>query len=418
MLMEGAPRNMGRTVRMDVYNDMLKPPKDLLWQRRVYKKDDMREYRQLCRILDTLLFTRNSQDRNRRYPGPQSALSAWQNCMVKLRIGKDLKSHKRFIDQYLPQENKKEVIEKPAIYSSGKAGGQFLDSYTQKMTGKHFKFIISPESPRVDIQALVKTLVKRMEKITGKSFIWMAATHTDTNHPHAHLLINGADTFGRDIRFDRIFVSQTMREMARQICTEIIGKRSRAEIKASILQSYNSNRYCSFDDTIREEEEPLQETLETYGSQIQTFNDLIIRRLIHLTELGLAKKKDQAECTFLLEKGWAKKLRAFGRYNSFLKARSELWSTAASNMELYTKETGEISGRITKLYRMNDEDSWNHAILVENAATGKAWYIPLAYEPEKALMGAKITCKLKTSQKGLLVPHITVKKWNTQNRHE
>jgi hypothetical protein len=67
---------------------------------------------------------------------------------------------------------------------------------------------------------------------------------------------------------------------------------------------------------------------------------------------------------------------------------------------------------------MNDEDSWNHALLVENAASGKAWYIPLYYEPDNTLLGAEINCNLKTGQKGLLVPHITVKKWNTQNRHE
>ena len=58
---------------------------------------------------------------------------------------------------------------------------------------------------------------------------------------------------------------------------------------------------------------------------------------------------------------------------------------------------------------------------MENTALGKAWYIPLSYEPDKALMDAEIGCNLKTNQKGLLVPHITVKKWDTrqrQNSHE
>ena len=242
---------MGRTVKMDVYKETLNIPKDLLWQRRVYKKDDMREYRRLCRALDKLLCRNASQDKRRRYCGLRSALSAQQYCMGKLRIGKDLKSHKRYIEQYLPQENKKEVLEKPELYTDGKADDKFLDGYSKTMTGKHFKFIISPESPRVDTQALVKTLIKRMEKITGKSFIWMAAAHTDTNHPHAHLLINGTDKHGEDIRFDRLFISQTIREMTRQICTTMIGKRSGEEIKASILQSYNGNRYCPYYDVIK-----------------------------------------------------------------------------------------------------------------------------------------------------------------------
>jgi hypothetical protein len=404
---------------MDIYDDVSATPGDLLWQKRVYKKDDMREYQRLCRALDKLLFAKAGPDRRSRYYGPRSALSARQNCMVKLRIGKNLKTHRRFVEQYLPQANKEAAVEKPELYADSQAGGQFVEQYFEAMTGKHFKFIISPESPRVDLQALVKTLVKRMEAIAGRSFIWMAANHADTNHPHAHLLINGVDKHGKDVRFDRLFISQTMREMTRQICTELIGKRSREEIKASILQSYNSNRYCAFDDGIQEQEEPLDGGgYEASGSRIQTFNDLLLRRLFHLADLGLARKKDKTINTFLLEKDWAKKLRAIGRHNSFLNARSELQSTAAANMELYTSETGEIAGTITRLYKMNDEDSWNHALVAENAALNKAWYIPLSYEPNDALSGAEISCSLKSNQKGLLAPHIAVKKWSARNRQE
>jgi hypothetical protein len=400
---------------MNIYGETLNTPKDLLRQRG-YKKDDAREYRRLRRMLDTLFHTKKNRDKHRVSHGPRSAFSAQQRCVVKLRTGKDLKTHRRFIKTYFPQEDKHEVVEKPELYSDETVDGDFLDRYSETMTGKHFKFIISPENPRIDPRALVKTLVKRMEKITGYSFSWMAATHTDTNHPHAHLLINGTDKSGRDIQFDKLFITQTMREMSRRICTEMIGGRIREEIKASLLQTYNGSRYCAFDDDIREAEEPFHDPLDIYESRVQTFNDLLIRRLIRLTELGVARKKENTDNTFLLEKGWVKKLRAVGRHNSYLTARSELRSTAAANMDLYTVETGEISGVITKLYRMNDEDSWNYALLVENAAQGNAWYIPLYYEPDEQLSGAEITCKVKTNQKGLLVPHITVKKWNNRDR--
>jgi hypothetical protein len=206
-----------------------------------------------------------------------------------------------------------------------------------------------------------------------------------------------------------------MREMNRQICTELIGRRSREEIKASILQSYKSNRFCTFDDAIRREEEPFNDINNVYQSQILTFNDLITRRLIHLSELGLAKRKTESSNTFLLEKDWVNKLRTIGRYNSFLQARSKLKTTIAANMELYTQETGEISGIITRIYKMNDEDSWNHALLVENSTLQKAWYIPLYKEPDGALFGAEIKCNLQKNQKGLLVPHIIVSKLKRQN---
>jgi hypothetical protein len=62
------------------------------------------------------------------------------------------------------------ITEKPELFNAETIGKDHLDRYAQAMTGRHFKFIISPESPRVDIPTLVKTLVKRMEKITGYSF--------------------------------------------------------------------------------------------------------------------------------------------------------------------------------------------------------------------------------------------------------
>jgi hypothetical protein len=104
-----------------------------------------------------------------------------------------------------------------------------------------------------------------------------------------------------------------------------------------------------------------------------------------------------------------------GRYNSFLKARSELSLSLPCQMELYTGESGEISGRITRLYRMNDEDSWNHAILVENKKEGRAWYVPLYFEPDDRLMGSTVRLSGQVNEKGLLRPKLTVLRWE-QNR--
>jgi hypothetical protein len=194
-----------------------------------------------------------------------------------------------------------------------------------------------------------------MEKITGYSFHWMAALHTDTDHPHAHLLLNGTDKNGKEVHFDKLFITQTMREMNRQICTELIGKRSSEEIRAGILQSYKSCRYCPIDESIGLYEKPLSEKEEIYKTQVRARDDIMQNRLVFLSSLGLAKKAEGEKKLFYLEKDWQKKLKAMGRYNSFLKARSELSLSLPYQMELYTKETGEARGRITRLYRMNDE---------------------------------------------------------------
>jgi hypothetical protein len=409
---------MGRTISINIYDDKQKTPGDFLLQRRVYKKDDMREYRYLCKQLDKLLYVRKGDGNRLRYHGLRSTASARQLCMVKMRIGKTAAAHRRFLREYLPQENKAGVIEKPRLFSTAGMEGDCAARYAETMAETHFKCIISPENPRVDLPALVKTLVKRMEQCTGFHFSWIAATHTDTNHPHAHLLINGTDRDKRPVRFDKVFITQTMREICRQICTELIGKRSREEIRASLLRSYQWNRYCAFDDALQELERPLAVPQESWQSEIYTDNDLLVKRLCHLADLRLARRKAGTAHGFLLEKNWVHTLRTIGRYNSFLTVRSSIVSDRSDEVALYTAETGEISGTITRLYTMNDEDAWNHAIVIENAGQRKAWYVPLYFKPDSKLVGTEITCAMRTNQKGLLVPRLTVKNWNGQKPYK
>jgi hypothetical protein len=407
---------MARMVKLSIYESPKEGLNDLLRQKSIYKKEDMREYRRLCHELENLFFSGSTGgNRRRQFYGSRSALSSQQQCIVKCRKGKGITEHQRFIKEYLPQENKGRAKEKPELFNTETVGKDYLDKYIQAMTGRHFKFIISPENPRVDIPALVKTLVKRMEKITGCSFHWMAAVHTDTDHPHAHLLLNGADRNGKTVDFTNLFITQTMREMNRQICTELAGKRSPGEIRASLSQSHKSYRHCYIDESIHLYETVLRRKDEVYETQVRARDDIMQKRLDFLSSLGLAKKAEGKKELFYLEKDWQKKLKAMGRYNSFLKARSELSLSLPYQMELYTGESGEVSGKITRLYRMNDEESWNHAILIENEKLQKAWYVPLYFEPEEKLLNAEAVCGLKTNRKGLLVPRISVKYWNTQD---
>jgi hypothetical protein len=91
-------------------------------------------------------------------------------------------------------------------------------------------------------------------------------------------------------------------------------------------------------------------------------------------------------------------------------------STAPYDLEIFTAGTGAISGKVTKLYKMNDEDSWNNAILIENQALRKAWYVPLHFEPDTKLLNAGVKCGLKTLQTGRLVPRLIIYSPGQQNR--
>jgi hypothetical protein len=394
---------MARTVKAALYDSGEKGAKDLLWQRRVRKGKDGRELTRFLSLMNGLLAPKHSRGQ------PASALygsrSPLQRCVIKLRIGKTMKAHLKFLAEYLPQKHKEGVTEKPGLFGDEDTG-QAVAAYEKAMTGKHFKFIVSPESQRVDTRALVRTLVKRMEAATGKKFVWVAAEHTDTAHKHAHLLINGADKNGEELFFDRTFLTQTIREMSRQICTSMIGTRTKEEIRNSIAGTYKAYRYTFIDESIKQRERPCKEDEKNFESRVTVTDDLEYKRLAFLSDLGLAEQDASEKSRFYLERDWKAKLKWAGRYNSYLDARRSLLHSEKTSLELFTENTGPVEGTVTKVYKMNDEDSWNHALLVENKASGKAWYVPLFYEPSDRFLNERITCVPEKNSTGLTRPKI------------
>jgi hypothetical protein len=295
--------------------------------------------------------------------------------------------------------NKKDVGEKPNLFSTeGQVDTAFIKNYEKNMADKHFKFIISPESQGVDVEALAKVLVRRMEAAAGYTFSWVGALHTDTAHKHVHLLINGIDKNGKDITFDRAFIKQTMREMAQDICTTMIGNRPQKEIQAVRERLPEANRHCYLDDTLKalavytDDDSPYQYRIG------RTADTLLNKRLEYLARLGLARQIPGNR--YGLEKDWEEKLSAMGRYNSFLKARADARFTPPYNVNLYQKEAGKIGGIVTKVYRMDDEDSWTHAVLIENKQSGQAWFAPSYFEYDGALLNQEVTCSSCKNKKG------------------
>jgi hypothetical protein len=228
---------MARTVKLSVYGEAERKPKDLLRQKGAYKKDDMREYRRLCRELSKLLFSRKARGKHQGFHGFRSALSRQQQCVVKCRIGKETVARQRFIKEYMPPENKRRVTEKPELFNTETTGKDYPDQYAQAMT--------------------------------------------------------------------------------RQLCTELIGKRTPEEIQAAVLQSHKSCRYCPTDESIGLYEKPLEQKDEVYETQVRAQNDIMQKRLAFLASLRLAKKAEDKKTLFYLERGWQKKLKAMGRYADF-----------------------------------------------------------------------------------------------------
>lgn len=324
--------------------------------------------------------------------------------MVKLHYGNNKKSHLAFLNTYMPQNNKNAISEKPELF-----GNIPLDEYKSKITGRHFKWILSPETQLSsdELKAFTRLFVQRMEQQTGRTYNWQAAVHTDTGHNHVHLVINGKDVDGNAFRrFAPGFIKSFARENAQEILTQCYGERTREQIAAAKNRRVRASRFTEYDETISE---CLVHT-QAFGERYEGFfpgraSDEIKARLEHLKTLELA---DYTDGKYFLKKNWTEDLRAVGRYNMYLEARK--YVGMYSNLRLYTSDVGLITGKIKHIYRMNDEDIWTNAVVIENEKEKRAFYVPLSVQTfRRCKAGMEVRLDCAYNQKGKLIVQLEPK---------
>lgn len=309
-------------------------------------------------------------------------------------------SHKRMLERYLEQKNKKEVINKPEIF-----GNVSVEQYKKKMVQTNFKWIFSPEEKmdKETLQSAVKAWMKNLEDITGTKYMWVSAIHEDTLHPHAHILINGKSRDGKLVRFSRDIVKEGARKEAKEMLTRILGPRSDELIKAANDNRIYATRLTELDNFIHQFEVP-EKGDKRYVSSVYNMSDPTYqRRLEFLDELEIAKYKDGK---FYFEENWMETLKTLGRYNTFLDARRFISKTEGYKLKLYTEKTGSITGTVKHYYQMDDESIWTNAYVIETDK-GEGYYVPLFNPPNKWLLDKKIEIHLERSQKGKLFPSVT-----------
>lgn len=371
------------------------------WVKRTH--DDLRDLNQLLRQFKSKKISRLTSRAS--FPKPSFINTRSQICTVKLNYGSNRKSHLAFLNTYMPQKNKDALtLEKPELF-----GNTSLEEYKNKMTGRHFKWILSPETQLSsdELKAFTRLFVQRMEQQTGRTYNWQAAVHTDTGHNHVHLVINGKDVDGNAFRFAPGFIKSFARENAQEILTQCYGERTREQIAAAKNRRLTASRFTEYDETISENlvrDEMMDERFEGFfPGRVSEASEEIKARLEKLKTLELSEYKDGK---YFLKKNWMDDLRAVGRYNMYLDARK--YVDMYSNLRLYTSDDGLFTGKIKHIYSMNDEDVWTNAVVIENKKERKAFYVPLSVQTfRKFKAGMEVQLDCAYNQRGKLVVQMT-----------
>lgn len=322
-----------------------------------------------------------------------------------MQYSNSIEAHKVQLEKYLVREGAGLDGERPGLFGTDPA------VYQASMVGKNFRVFLSPESPDVDIKKLGEDFIRNLEQQTGYRFYWQGACHYNTAHPHTHLLINGVDKNGREVKFPKDIVKTFMREAARGLCTTQLGERTMEELEIEREKELSAPRWIKLDNHIH----TICSGLNFIRPGAITFDRK--RTLVRLESLRLHGLCSYVNGEYVFRKNWDEDLKNNSRYNCFLKARGELLHSEPSALCLYNGEQGQITGKVTKIYRPDDDASDNHVVVIESP-DGRAYFIPLLKKPEMYDLGKKTIAedgKIKLGKSPLAEGEIiTVKTYQTQ----
>jgi hypothetical protein len=111
-----------------------------------------------------------------------------------------------------------------------------------------FKIIVSPEfGERIDMVALVRSLMARMARDLDTRLEWGAVVHKNTEHPHAHVTLRGVRDDGQGLLLPRAYVKEQLRAHAEDLCTCQLGYRTALDAADALAREVTLYRYTSLD---------------------------------------------------------------------------------------------------------------------------------------------------------------------------
>lgn len=296
-----------------------------------------------------------------------------QRVTFKMSYSSSMKSHDQYIKYYMPQHNKDYVEEKPELF------GMSEEEYEKHKVPLNFKCIISPESNKINLETLVESFEKRVENQTGYKLCWRACIHNDTEHRHAHIVINGKDLNGEEVFFNKDTI-KLMRLMCSNAATQMIGERTKEQIEVAKKNLVKAKRWTELDEKIISAASAKENSLFVKNLPMELEN-----RLSYLADFKLSKY-DKENKRWKLSQNYKDVLVAGGRYNTYLE---EYVKNPNQALELYTG--GTIKGKVEKVISFAKDESWNDALIIDTGK--KRVYVPVWQLHKDDLLGKNVTIR-------------------------
>ncbi len=228
----------------------------------------------------------------------------------------------------------------------------------------HFRFIVSPEhGDRIeDLRGYVREVMARVAADLGElDLVWLATTHYDTDQPHAHVLVRGRRSDGRDLVIPRDYIGYGFRARAQEAAQAQLGDLSRIDAERRVWKETQADRFTGFDRRLlaaADSDGTVQDGVGTTAA----WAALTRGRLRHLEALGLVIRERQRYC---LAGDLEARLRGLQLRRDVQRTINQRRLEAGSRVQLLAST--EVRGRVVKS-GMHDEAGSLPFVIVRDAA--------------------------------------------------
>lgn len=189
---------------------------------------------------------------------------------------------------------------------------------------RHFRIMLSAENGgRLgDLKEYVRDVIERAEAELGMRLQWAACDHWDTDNPHTHIILRGRAPDGTPLFLPRYFVQHRFRDLARDVATDRLGRRSVHDERLALQREARAHRPTRLDRLIAHQ---LDENREVRLADLKALSpdvtDALKARARELERMGLAQEVRRNVMRF--EPDWRDSLRRMELHLDINKARMQ-----------------------------------------------------------------------------------------------
>lgn len=253
----------------------------------------------------------------------------------------------------------------------------------------HFRFIISPEhGDRIaDLHGFTREVMSRVADDLGEPRLnWIAVCHFDTDQPHAHVLVRGRRSDGRDLVIPRDYIGYGFRARAQEVAQERLGDLNRQDAERRVWRETEADRFTAFDRRLLAAADANGCVDDGIGGT-DAWTALTRGRLRHLETLGLAVRSGRR---FRLDPDLEARLRRLQLSKDVIRTLNQRRLEGARSAEQLGKTP--VQGKVVKT-GFHDELGGSGFVVVR-AADGSEHYGRLGVGKTAPAVGKTVTLSL------------------------